>query len=90
MTNTTELFQAMNTAEAAWNANELNIELLHAYEATERAYFGKIAELRKIWDTLPDGERKDSAITNAYDTEGTEADELRWFEIALMTYELNG
>lgn len=87
MTNTTELFQTMKAAELAFNADDMNTEKLDVLEVAERAYFAEVAKRRAEWDALPAGERKDSAEQNAFDTEGTNVDQLRWLEIALGTYE---
>jgi hypothetical protein len=87
MTNTTELFQTMKTAEAAFNADDMNTAKLDVLETAEKAYFAKVTELRAKWAALPEDERKDSAEQNAHDTEDTAVDQLRWYEIALSTYE---
>ena len=90
MTNTTALYQIHVAAEAAMIAADY--ELITACQVADRAYAAYVAAVsaaRAEWNALPVGERKDSAEQNAYDTEGCDEDELRWFEIAISTYEMN-
>ena len=84
---TTELFQIMKTAEIAFNADDMNTAKLDVLEAAEKAYFVVLSKRAAEWAALPAGERKDSAEQNAHDTEDTAIDQLRWYEIALGTYE---
>lgn len=84
---TTELYQAYTKAEAAWNAAEMDLDLLWAADAAYKAYSAELIAARDEWAALRDSEAKSSATTNAYDTEGTDEDELYWFQIALSTYE---
>jgi len=57
-------------------------------DAARADYFSKLAAARAEWNALPEGDRKGSSEDNAYDTEGTDTNELYWFEIALRTYEM--
>lgn len=90
MTNTTELYQKHIAAEKAMIEGNYELGLCDVADKAFAAYLGKIAELRAKWRAIPDGERKWSAEQNAIDTEDTDIDELRWLEVALMTYDLNG
>lgn len=85
--NTTDLFQRVQAAEAAFALNN-DLVVLHKLEDAERAYYDAVAAARAEWNVLPAGDRKDSAEQNAYDTEGCDVDELRWFEIAIMSFGL--
>jgi hypothetical protein len=87
---TTALFQAFTAADAAWNADELNLDLLRASDAAYAAYMAAVAATRAEWNAIPEGNGKFSAEINAHDTEGTDIDELFWLEIAIRTYEING
>lgn len=73
--------------EAAWRADDCNLDKLNAYEAAERAWEARRSELRAQWNALPQNEAKDSAEDNANDSEGTE-DELVWLEVAIRGYYL--
>src|SRR5262249_30863720 len=91
--NTTELYQQREAAEAAFNAAcdageafDRIMALMHAADAATEAYEAARSAVIIQWTALPAGYRKDSAEQNAYDTEGTDVDALRWHEIALMTY----
>lgn len=86
--NTTALYNSMIEANAAFAADELNLEKLRVLEAAETAYYAAVAAKRAEWNARPTGDRKDSAEQNAVDTEGCEIDQLRWYEVALMTYNL--
>ena len=88
---TSELFQALKQAEASFEA-DASLANLDALEAAERAYFSALGATRAAWAALPEGERKDSAELNAYDTveenSADRADELYRLQIAISTYEL--
>lgn len=86
---TTALFQAYAAAEAAMIAADYSPASQDAADKAHVAWVQAIGAARAEWKALPAGDRKDSAEQNAHDTEGCDVDELRWFEIALMTYELN-
>ena len=87
----TNLFRQMLQATAAFKASR-SIEDLEALECAERAYFDRQDELAAKWGALPEGERKDNADLNAEDTcsEGVfdREDRVRWYEIAIATYEM--
>jgi hypothetical protein len=85
---TTDIFQAHAAAEAAYQADDMNISLLNASDAAFAAYMKATATARDEWNALPKGDAKDSAETNAEDTEGTDVDQLYWYEIAIRTYEM--
>ena len=85
---TTDLFETLKTAEAAWNADDLNLDLLYALEFAERAYGDAVAARRAKWNALPAGDTKSSAEENANDTEDCRFDRLRWFEVAICGYYL--
>lgn len=85
---TTELYEILCTAEAAWNADALDLDLLNAYEAAERAYGDACAAKRAEWNALPACDEKSSAEQNADDTEDCELDRLRWLEVAIAGYYL--
>lgn len=91
----TDLFAKLNAAEAAYEAFGFNVSLdqldacfeaLRALEDARCAYYSAIRERKAVWDTLR-GENRGSAIDNAYDTEGTDTDELYWLEIAIRSYD---
>lgn len=86
---TTDLYRAMIETEAAWSADAMNLDLLRAADAAFSAHLAAEGAARDRWDAIPAGDAKDSAEQNAYDTEDTGADALRWYEIALRTYEMN-
>jgi hypothetical protein len=91
---TTELFQTYQAAEAASNAaHEADapdaIALGQVSDRAFAAWRAAVAEARTIWQSFPAGARKSSAETNAEDTEGCAEDELRWFDIAIRTYEMD-
>jgi hypothetical protein len=85
---TTDLYQTCIEADAAFHADDLNLDKLRVSDAAFAAYQMAIKAARAEWYALPGGDLKDSAETNAHDTEGTEIDELYWFEIAIRTYEM--
>lgn len=85
---TTDLYRAHVAADAAWQADELNLDLLNASDAAFAAYMAAVAEARRAWEALPDCDAKWSAETNAYDTEGTDIDELHWLQIAIRTFDI--
>lgn len=87
--NTTELFQTMTAAEDAFAADDMNLDKLNAADAAFAAYHTELAKRRAEWNALPAGDRKDSAEQNAFDTEGTAVDQLRWFEIAIGTFDMD-
>lgn len=93
---TTELFQAMQAAQAAFNAadaagdNAQALALLAPLEAAERAYYAAEGKAQAEWDALPEGRRKDSAWTNADDTvteNGAQGDRLYWLQMAVASFE---
>lgn len=84
----TELHIAMTAAEAAWRADDMNLDKLHSYEAAERAWNAAVAAKRAEWNALPEGDQKSSAHENADDTEGTFEDELYWLQIAVRSYDV--
>lgn len=86
---TADLFQKMIEAKTAWEADDMNLSKLSALEEAEVAFFAALKIAREKYEALPEGWAKDSAEQNAFDTEDTNVDELRWFEIALATYEMN-
>lgn len=89
MANTTKIFDAMKAAATAFNADP-SIVNVNALEAAEKAYFARVSVLKARWDALEYDDRKNSAEINAYDTDNETnfaGDEIRWFEIALGTYE---
>ena len=84
---TTALFQALHgRPRAGFDADELNLGALQALEAAERAFYGALGAAHAEWLALPEGGAKASAEQNAWDTEGTDEDELYWLQIALATY----
>jgi hypothetical protein len=89
----TELYRAHLAAEAAADAARAStapIDMLPLGQACDRAwaaYMAAVKAARLEWEALPKGDRKDCAEQNAYDTEDTDEDELRWFEVALATYD---
>jgi hypothetical protein len=85
---TTEVYAAYVAAEAAYNSDSMNLDLMRVADAAFSRYMQEIKVAREKFESLPDCLAKDSAITNAYDTEGTDKDELYWFEIALRTFDL--
>lgn len=85
----TTLFARMNAADAAFRADDMNLDLLHVLEAAEKAYFAELAIWRARWTEIPTSDAKYSAETNAEDSEGTAEDELRYLQIAVRTYEMN-
>jgi len=87
---TTELHQKVLDTDAAWKADEMNLDKLHASDKAFADYMAAMAAARKVWMALPAGDAKDSAETNADDTEGCAEDELFWLEIAIRTFEMNG
>ena len=89
MTETTKLFQAHQAAEAAMQEGDYAIELQYAADRAFAAWIDAVKAARAEWMALPEGPAKFSAETNAEDTEGCAEDELRWFQIALATYEMN-
>ena len=86
--NTTDIYRAHVEAEAAYQADDLNLDLMHAANAAYRAYLAAVSQARAIWVALPEGDAKFSAETNAEDTEGCAEDELLWLEIAIRTFEM--
>ncbi len=86
--NTTELYQKMIATEAAFTADDRNLDKMHAADAAFKAYHDARIAARNEWNALPAGDAKDSAETNAFDTEGCLEDELRWFQIAIGTWEM--
>lgn len=87
MNNTTALYQTYMAAEAAFVADELSIAKMDVADAAFAAYGKAKDAARRKWEALPEGDAKDSAEQNAHDTEGCFEDKLRWYEIALGTYE---
>lgn len=88
--NTTQLYRKVIAADEAFKADDTNLEKLRALESIESEYYSAIVALRNRWSETPKGERRDSAEQNAIDTEGCEVDQLRLYEIALMSYDLGG
>jgi hypothetical protein len=86
---TTELFARHQATEAAYQADDMNLDLMRAADKAYAAFMAGVEKARKEWDALPKGHAKDSAEQNAFDTEGTDVDELYWFVIAIRTYEIN-
>lgn len=85
MTDSHALFQAHQAAQAAFDADG-TLLTLPALEAAERAFFAALAAASAEWNAIPEGAAKSSAETNAYDTEGTDENELYWLDIAIRTY----
>jgi hypothetical protein len=88
----TDLYAAMNAAEAAFAADD-TIANLRALEAAEQAYFAYLKVARSQWNALPEGDRKDSAEQNANDTRDVDqafepGNELAWFHVALGSYDM--
>jgi len=86
---TTALYNDMKNAEAAEIANDYAIPFQNAALKAIHAYYAAVDDKRVLWNALPEDDRKASAEENANDSEGTAIDLLRWYEVALMTYELN-
>ena len=84
--NTTELFRKMNEADAAWDADQMNLDLLRASDEAYAAYWRAHREAFDEWEAIPDCDAKYNAAINANDTEGCEEDPLRWSEIAMRSY----
>lgn len=84
------LFAAQQAAQAAFDADDLNLAKLQALDAADAAFYAALGAARAEWQALPEGDAKASAETNAYDTvveqEGALRDELYWLDIALRTY----
>lgn len=86
---TTDLYRSHQAAEAAWRADDMNLELLRTSDAAYAALMAATKTAREQWEAIPASDAKSSAENNAYDTEGTAEDQLRWFEVAIMTYNMN-
>ena len=83
----TTLYQAMIETEAAYNADVMSIDKMQIADAARTEYYNTLAAAREAWSAVVHV-NKDSAIDNAYDTEGTEVDELYWFEVAQRSLEV--
>lgn len=83
----TELYQKMIDAEKAEKEADYAVPEQNAYLALYEEYWFAVGKKRKEWNAIPQSEEKDGAEENANDTEDTDVDKLRWFEIAFATYE---
>lgn len=67
-----------------------SLDDLNVLENVEVSYWKEVARLETIWNAFPESDRKDSAATNANETEDMDAnDKISWLETAIMTYNLN-
>lgn len=84
---TSQEFQAQTEAEAAFDADSLDLGKLAALQAAETVYFAALRALSAKWDAVEEGQLKDSAEVNAWDTiseQATpEADKVQWLRFAL-------
>lgn len=83
-----KFYSAMVEAQAKFDADPLSLDALRDLESAEALYNAWVAARRAEWDEIPASGRKDSAEENANETEGCRDDRLRWYEIALGSYEL--
>lgn len=93
---TTELFQKVVATEAAFTQSVKDsqigagdLQLMKIADEAFAEYVAAVSIARAKWDGVPSGDAKDSAEQNANDTEDTDVDQLRWYEIALMTWEVS-
>jgi hypothetical protein len=84
-----DLFNAMNAAEAAMIASDYDLDLCKVADKAREDFYAKMKTLRDAWNAIPNSDAKGSAIDSAYDTEGTDENELLWLDIAARTYEMN-
>lgn len=85
---TTELYQAMHAAKQKEEDCDYSIlKLTHAAIDAENAWGAALQIARMTFEALPANKAADSAITNANETEDCDVDKLRWYEIALLTYD---
>ena len=91
MTNGSTLYQTMKAAEAKFATTGLVADIA-PLEVSEKAYFAAVAAKKAEWKAIPEGNKKDSAENNAYDTceenSVSLSDEIYWLEMAFASYEL--
>lgn len=83
----TALYQKMIAAEQAEKAADFALPEQKLYLALYEEYWCTVGKKRAEWKALPNSEEKDRAEENADETEDTNVDKLRWYEIAFATYE---
>lgn len=86
---TTDLYRQMLATESAWGASKMDLAKLNSADVASALYVSAVGAARKEWKAVPEGEAKDSAENNAFDTEGCREDALRWYQIAAATYQMN-
>lgn len=91
----TALIEARSAALAAWEVYDANPDFtpegiekanqaFDALQEVDAAYNAALAEMAAAWDAIEEGDAKDSAEINAFDTRGSE-DRLFWLCIAVQT-----
>jgi hypothetical protein len=89
------LIEARRVALSAWEAFEASPDytaqgietanrVFDALQEVDTAYNAAVATMSAAWDAIEEGDVKDSAEINAFDTEGSE-DRLFWLCIAVQT-----
>ena len=80
-------FQAQAQAEAAFAADAMSLEKLAALETAEAAYLAAYQTAKAAWDAVEEGQAKDSAELNAWDTVAEQAanpaDQVQWLRWAV-------
>lgn len=83
-----KFYSALTEAQAKFDADPLSLDALKELESAEALYNAWVAGRRAEWDAIPESDRKASAEENANETEGCMSDRLRWYEIAIGSYEI--
>lgn len=84
-----DLRSAFVTAEAAFQADELSFDKMKAANAAFAAYNDAEGKAEAAWAAIPASDAKDSAHSNADDTDGAYMCRLVWLYFAASTYQSN-